>query len=85
MSGDATAWRPRTSPPGGRRATVPGPGQESAWDYPRPPAVERTAEHVVVRLGATLVARTHRALRVLHWDLPLRLRHRNNPSNNGQK
>ena len=63
-------WRPRTPPPGGRTATPPGPGQESAWDYPRPPAVEPTDEHVVVRLGLTVVADTRRALRVLETSHP---------------
>ncbi len=52
------------------RAVVPGPGQESAWDYPRPPAVEASTEDVVVRLGATVVARTRRALRVLETSHP---------------
>lgn len=65
-----TDWRPRTPPPGGRPATRPGPGQESAWDYPRPPAVEPSDEHVVVRLGATVVADTRRALRVLETAHP---------------
>ena len=33
--------------------TEPGPGQESVWDYPRPPAVEPVPERVVVRLDLT--------------------------------
>lgn len=40
------------------------------WDYPRPPAVEPSDEHVVVTLGATLVADTGRALRVLETSHP---------------
>lgn len=67
---DGPAWRPRTAPPGGRPATAPGPGEESVWDYPRPPAVEPSAEHVVVRLGETVVADTRRALRVLETSHP---------------
>ncbi|EYR63971.1 hypothetical protein N866_16860 [Actinotalea ferrariae CF5-4] len=63
-------WRPRTRPPGGRTATPPGPGQESVWDYPRPPAVVASTEHVVVVLGTTLVADTRRALRVLETSHP---------------
>jgi len=43
----------------------PGPGQESVWDYPRPPALDPSAEHVVVRLGGVVVADTRRAVRVL--------------------
>lgn len=47
-----------------------GPGQESVWDYPRPPRLERTSERVVVRLGAVVVAQTERALRVLETSHP---------------
>jgi uncharacterized protein (DUF427 family) len=44
---------------------VPGPGQESVWDYPRPPRVEPVGERIrVVHRGVT-VADTIRALRVL--------------------
>jgi len=63
-------WQPETPPPGGRPATVPAPGQESVWDYPRPPAVVPSPEHVVVRLGTTLVADTRRAVRVLETSHP---------------
>lgn len=50
-----------------RRPTpeVPGPGQESVWSYPRPPAIERSDEHVVVRFADTVVAETRRAWRIL--------------------
>jgi uncharacterized protein (DUF427 family) len=44
---------------------VPGPGQESVWDYPRPPRLEPTGEHVVVRLAGAVVADTRAAFRVL--------------------
>ncbi len=70
MDTDARTWRPRTPPPGGRPATPPGPGQESVWDYPRPPAVAPGDEHVVVRLGTTVVADTRRAVRVLETSHP---------------
>jgi uncharacterized protein (DUF427 family) len=43
----------------------PGPGQESVWDYPRPPRVERSSEHVVVRAGGVAVADSTGARRVL--------------------
>ncbi|KGN41449.1 DUF427 domain-containing protein [Knoellia aerolata] len=49
---------------------VPGPGQESVWDYPRPPRVEATGETVEVRLGGEVVARSTRALRVLETSHP---------------
>jgi uncharacterized protein (DUF427 family) len=48
----------------------PGPGQESVWDYPRPPALDASGEHVVVRLGGVVVADTHRPIRVLETSQP---------------
>jgi len=47
-----------------------GPGQESVWDYPRPPAVEPTDELVEVVLGGEVVAHTRKALRVLETSHP---------------
>ena len=43
----------------------PGPGQESVWDYPRPPVVEPVADRVRVVFGGLLVADSTSALRVL--------------------
>lgn len=43
----------------------PGPGQESVWDYPRPPRLEPVPERVRVLLDGEVVADTKRALRVL--------------------
>jgi uncharacterized protein (DUF427 family) len=48
----------------------PGPGQESVWDYPRPPRVEPTDVLVEIRLGGRVVARTTAALRVLETSHP---------------
>ena len=48
----------------------PGPGQESVWDYPRPPRVELSGRQVVVVLGGVEVCRTSRALRVLETSHP---------------
>ena len=56
-------------PPHQQRDT-PGPGQESVWDYPRPPRVEPTDELVVVELAGVRVLETHRALRVLETSHP---------------
>ena len=42
-----------------------GPGQESVWDYPRPPRLEACTRHLSVRLGGTVVAETRRGPRVL--------------------
>ena len=43
----------------------PGPGQESVWDYPRPPRVEPVTSHVVVELGGVIIADTRSPVRVL--------------------
>ena len=48
----------------------PGPGQESVWDYPRPPRLEPTSAVVEVTLGGVTVVRTERALRVLETSHP---------------
>jgi uncharacterized protein (DUF427 family) len=53
-----------------RQRVEPGPGQESVWDYPRPPRVEASDEAVEVVLGGVVVARTTRALRVLETSHP---------------
>ena len=47
-----------------------GPGQESVWDYPRPPAVDPSSELVEVHVGGEVVARTRAALRVLETSHP---------------
>jgi len=52
------------------RRIAPGPGQESVWDYPRPPRVERSTRLVVVVLGGVEVCRTARAWRVLETSHP---------------
>ena len=48
----------------------PGPGQESVWDYPRPPRLERSDREVVVVLGGVEVCRTRSAWRVLETSHP---------------
>ena len=49
---------------------VPGPGQESVWDYPRPPRVEPSRETVEVVLGGSVVARSTATYRVLETSHP---------------
>lgn len=51
-------------------ATVPGPGQESVWDYPRPPRLEPTSRHIQVIFNSVTIADTQRALRVLETSHP---------------
>jgi uncharacterized protein (DUF427 family) len=48
----------------------PGPGQESVWDYPRPPALEPVEARVRVELGGVTVADSERAWRVLETSHP---------------
>jgi uncharacterized protein (DUF427 family) len=53
-----------------QRRVEPGPGQESVWDYPRPPRVEETNKHIQVVLNGVVIADTHRAKRVLETSHP---------------
>ncbi len=48
----------------------PGPGQESVWDYPRPPRLEPTTKHIRVVFNGVTVAETRRAWRVLETSHP---------------
>lgn len=48
----------------------PGPGQESVWDYPRPPRVEPSTRHIQIFFGGALLAETRRAQRVLETSHP---------------
>jgi uncharacterized protein (DUF427 family) len=41
------------------------PGQESVWDYPRPPALERCDHHVTVVHDGVVVADSRRPWRIL--------------------
>lgn len=47
-----------------------GPGQESVWDYPRPPRLEPERRRITVVLGGVTVADTLGALRVLETSHP---------------
>lgn len=48
----------------------PGPGQESVWDYPRPPRIDRDDRRVRVVLGGRTIVDTTRAVRVLETSHP---------------
>ena len=54
----------------GIERTEPGPGQESVWDYPRPPRLEDSARRIRVVLGGVTIADTVRAKRVLETSHP---------------
>jgi len=49
---------------------APGPGQESAWDYPRPPRLESIDRHLRVVFNGVTVADTRRGWRVLETSHP---------------
>ena len=60
-------WRGTERPP---FAHPVGPGQESVWDYPRPPVLAPDAREIVIRWGEHEIARTRRAIRVLETAHP---------------
>ncbi len=43
---------------------------ESVWDYPRPPRLEATERHIVIRHAGSPVAESRRSLRVLETSHP---------------
>lgn len=48
----------------------PTPGQESVWDYPRPPRLEDTDKHIEIIFNGVVLATTHNAKRVLETSHP---------------
>jgi len=60
-------WRGQERP---AFAVIPMEGQESVWDYPRPPRIEEDSREVVIRWGALEIARTRRAYRILETAHP---------------
>jgi uncharacterized protein (DUF427 family) len=51
-------------------AKAPGEGQESVWDYPRPPRLVGDERRVRVMAGDVLIAETTQAARVLETSQP---------------
>lgn len=49
---------------------APKPGQESVWDYPRPPRAERSLKRVRVVFNGVTVADSSEAVRVLETSHP---------------
>ena len=52
------------------RRQLPLPGQESVWDYPRPPRLEPFDGEITVELGGEVIAATPRGWRVLETSHP---------------
>ena len=48
----------------------PQPGQESVWDYPRPPRLEPTSNHLTISFHGEIIADTKKAWRVLETSHP---------------
>ena len=52
------------------KPVAPGPGQESVWDYPRPPRLERVPERILILFAGEILADTTAAWRVLETSHP---------------
>ena len=48
----------------------PGPGQESVWDYPRPPRMELVTKTVKIMVDGQVLAQSQRSQRVLETSHP---------------
>ncbi|HEY9645858.1 MAG TPA: DUF427 domain-containing protein [Chroococcidiopsis sp.] len=48
----------------------PGPGQESVWDYPRPPRLEESSKTIQIVFNTVVIAETQRSQRVLETSHP---------------
>ncbi|MEO0587078.1 MAG: DUF427 domain-containing protein, partial [Planctomycetota bacterium] len=52
------------------RPVTPGPGQESVWDYPRPPRLEPVPDTIRIEFAGREILRTSGAFRVLETSHP---------------
>ena len=48
----------------------PGPGQESVWDYPRPPRLEPLSKRIQIIFNGVVIANTTSAFRLLETSHP---------------
>lgn len=48
----------------------PKPGQESVWDYPRPPAIESVSKHIRITLEGQIILDTNQSYRILETSHP---------------
>ena len=48
----------------------PGPGQESVWDYPRPPRLEPCEKHIVIVVSDLAIVDANHSFRVLETSHP---------------
>jgi uncharacterized protein (DUF427 family) len=52
------------------KKVLPQAGQESVWDYPRPPRLEACAKRIQILVGDVTIAETESAFRVLETSHP---------------
>ncbi|WP_421765424.1 DUF427 domain-containing protein [Ekhidna sp.] len=52
------------------RKVKPDPGQESVWDYPRPPAIEQYSKHIRIVFNETIILDTNHSFRILETSHP---------------
>lgn len=53
-----------------QRIVTPGPGQESVWDYPRPPRVEPITKHIRIEFAGIVLADSRQLFRVIETAGP---------------
>jgi len=53
-----------------KKPIKPKSGQESVWDYPRPPRLEPVSEHLSVKVNGEVIASTNKGYRVLETSHP---------------
>lgn len=51
-------------------AIEPKKGQESVWDYPRPPKLDQDSREIIVKYGDVIVANSTSAIRILETASP---------------
>lgn len=64
---DSWKWRGHERP---AFAIPPGPGQESVWDYPRPPILVPDPREIIVRFADHVIASTTTSVRLLETAHP---------------
>lgn len=52
------------------RRLPPGPGQESVWDYPRPPRCQDCQKHIYILFNGIIIADTHASKRLVETSHP---------------
>lgn len=51
-------------------AVIPEPGQESVWDYPRPPKIDPDKRTVLVKFQSEVIAESGDSIRILETSSP---------------